>query len=137
MHIKVSSSLLVLICLCFGCASHPASNETLADMLYGGTTPHTRHEQVLKLEPQLQNVTVDDGINSKEANIIAQSYFLRFGPTCGMAMQTTDDGKSWIAKTYIGYAGTETREPIRIDKQTGQVTWSNGPTIKNPKTILN
>jgi len=135
--IKVSSSFLALICLCFGCASQPASNETLADIIYGGNIPPTRHEQFERLEPQLQNVTIDDGINSKEANIIAQIYFLRFGPSCGMAMPVTDDGGSWISTTYIGIGGTETHEPIRIDKHTGHVTWSSGPTIENPKAISN
>ena len=129
--------LLVLACFCFGCASQPGSHDTLADIIYDGITPPTRHDERLKLEPQLRNITIEDGIDSKEANIIAQSYFLEFGPGCGMAIQATDDGRSWIVKTYIGYAGTETREPIRIDKYTGQVSWSNGPTIENPKTIFN
>jgi hypothetical protein len=136
-HLKVSSLLLALICFCLGCANQSTSHDALADMLYGGITPPTRHEQLLKLKPQLQNMTIDDGIDSKKANIIAQSYFLRFGPGCGMAIEASDDGESWTAKTYIGYAGTETREPIRIDKRTGKVTWSNGPTIENPKMIFN
>ena len=103
----------------WGCETHPTFDDTRSE-----------------LKVQLSTVVVEDGINLQEANIIAQSYFIRFGPACGAAEDATDGGEVWIAKTYIGIAGMPTREPIRIDKHSGRVKWSNGPTIENPKTIL-
>jgi hypothetical protein len=67
--------------------------------------------------------------------LIAQNYFTRFGPGCGAAWPVTDGGRVWISNTAVGVAAIPTREPIRIDKQTGLVTWSNGPTVEDPKTI--
>ena len=111
--------LIALSCILCGCASY-----------------QTRDDHRRELQAQLQTVVVEDGINLQEANIIAQSYFLRFGPGCGVATTVSDDGAYWVAKTYIGIAAVPTREPIRINKRTGQVTWSDGPTIENPKTIF-
>src|SRR5688500_8257155 len=75
------------------------------------------------LQMQMREVVVEDGINAQEADIIAQSYYLRFGWGCGTAAPVAENDSSWIAKTYVGPAA-EPREPIRIDKRTGRVTWS-------------
>jgi hypothetical protein len=110
--------LLALSCVLCGCATYP-------------TVDARRHQ----LEAQLRGVVADDGISAAEADVIAQSYFLRFGPGCGAAAPVTDGGALWVASTVVGYAAVPTREPIRIDKHTGSVTWSDGPAIENPKTI--
>ena len=110
--------LLTLLCILCGCAVHL-----------------TVDDQRRQLEAQLRDIVVDDGISEAEANVIAQNYFLRFGPGCGAASHVADGGAFWIANAAVGVAGVPTREPIRIDKHTGRVTWSDGPTIENPKTI--
>ena len=110
---------LVLICLICGCE-----------------TVQTHDDLRREFQVKLSTVVVEDGIDLRKANIIAQSYFLRFGPGCGVAEDVTDGGEFWLSVTPVGYAAIPTREPIRIDKHTGRVTWSNGPTIENPKTIL-
>jgi hypothetical protein len=109
---------LILSCVLYGCATYP-----------------TADDQRRQLEAQLREVVLDDGISETEAGVIAQSYFMRFGPACGVATGITDDGASWVSSTTVGVGGIPTREPIRIDKDTGRVTWSNGPTVENPKTI--
>lgn len=95
----------------------------------------TADDQRRQLQAQLREVVVDDGISAAEADVIAQSYFMRFGPGCGAAARVTDGGAFWVSSTAVGYAAVPTREPIRIDKHMGRVTWSDGPTIENPKTI--
>ena len=109
---------LVLSCFLCGCETWP-----------------TRDDEMKELQIRLRTVVVEDGINEQEADIIAQSYFIRFGFGCGAAAKVTDGGEYWVSRTYVGYAAVP-YEPIRIDKRTGCVTWSNGPTIENPKTIL-
>src|SRR5688572_6149791 len=107
---------------------------TLTGFLCGCTTYPTADEQRRQLQAQLREVVVDDGISAPEADVIAQSYFKRFGPRCGAASRVADGGASWVSNAAVGIAGIPTREPIRIDKQTGCVTWSDGPTVENPKT---
>lgn len=51
---------------------------------------------------------------SGEANVIAESYFLRFGPGCGGVAGVIPDEKFWIGRTAVGYGGLPTKEPIRI-----------------------
>jgi hypothetical protein len=115
---NVTSLLLALTCILCGCASYPTNDD------------HRRQLQV-----QLREVIAGDGISKAEADVIAQSYFLRFGPGCGVAAPVTNGGAFWVSTTSVGCAAIPTREPIRIDKHTGRVTWSSGPTIENPKTI--
>lgn len=106
---------------------------TLGCLLCGCATP-TYGDACWKLQAQMREVVVEDGINAQEADIIAQSYFSRFGWGCGAVGEVVESDTSWVAKTFFGF-GAEPREPIRIDKRTGRVTWSHGPTIKNPKSI--
>jgi len=108
----------------------------LGCVLSGCSTLPTADGHRQNLQSRLRTVVIEDGIDEPEANIIAENYFWRFSPTaCGSVMRVTDDGSSWVAKTYFGYAPIPTREPIRIDKLTGRVTWSDGPTVVNPKTM--
>src|SRR5688572_18648986 len=118
---------LALSCIVTGCETSPE---------WGAFhNPATRQGRRQELRPQLKRITIEDGIDAAEANVIAQSYFVRFGPGCGAASVVTDGGASWNAATRVGYGAVPTREPIRVDKGMGRVTWSDGPTVTNPKKI--
>lgn len=115
------SLFLALSCVLIGCSTLPTADEHRRD-----------------LQPRLRALVIEDGINEQEANVIAENYFLRFSPIiCGSVARVTDDGTSWVARTCFGLAAMPTREPIRVDKSTGRVTWSDGPTIQNSKAISN
>jgi hypothetical protein len=92
-------------------------------------------QELQALKNRLATVNMDDGISKDEADIIAENYWALCGIGCGAMMPPEDWGQYWISKTVLGYAARPTREPIRIDKKSGQITWSDGPTIKNPKTM--
>ena len=84
----------------------------------------------------MREVILEDGVNEWEANVIAESYFYRFGPGCGGVADVFDGCQFWIGQTAVGAAGIPTPEPIRIDKQTGRVTWRAGdPTIDDPRKL--
>jgi len=84
----------------------------------------------------MQDVVVQDGINEWEANVIAKSYFARFGPGCGAVYDVIDENMSWVGRTVVGYGAMPTEEPIRIDKHTGRVTWhADNPVITDPKKL--
>ena len=115
----ILSTFLALSCISFGCATHNPGDDYRRD-----------------LQTKLGHVVVEDGINDSEANIIAENYFIRFTPTlCGAVEPVSDGGAHWIANTDLGFIPTPTREPIRINKQTGRIAWSDGPTIENPKAL--
>jgi hypothetical protein len=108
----------------------------LGCVLGGCSILRTADEERQNLQSRLRTVVIEDGISETEANIIAENYFWRFSPIgCGYVARVTDGGSFWVAKTYFCIAPMPTRDPIRIDKRTGRVTWSDGPTIQNPKTI--
>ena len=85
----------------------------------------------------MREVALEDGINESEANTIAQSYFHRFWPwECGRVADVFEADKFWVGRTVVGVTRTATPEPIRIDKQTGRVTWNAGdPTIDDPRKL--
>jgi len=108
----------------------------LSCLLCACATPYPTADDLRRqLQAQMQEGVVEDGISAAEAEVIAQSYFFRFGLGCGVANRITDGGEFWISPTYTGIAAMPTREPIRIDKHTGRVTWSDGPIVENPKAI--
>jgi len=53
--------------------------------LWCGCATDTYGDASWKLRRQMREVVVEDGINAQEADIIAQSYFVRFGWGCGAA----------------------------------------------------
>jgi hypothetical protein len=107
----------------------------------------TKEQARLEYRPQLHEIIIADGIDKREADLIAAAYFFRFNPMKnGAQSKVYDGGQEWIANTAIGntfikhFFSTEaplveTKEPIRINKKTGRVTWSDGPTIDDPRTI--
>jgi hypothetical protein len=102
----------------------------------GCATPYTRDDHARELESRMREVVLEDGISEREANTIAESYFHRFGPGCGGVADVFDGGKFWIGQTAVGAVAIPTPEPIRIDKQTGRVTWNAGdPTIDDPRKL--
>ncbi|MFG0248847.1 MAG: hypothetical protein ACF8OB_08165 [Phycisphaeraceae bacterium JB051] len=103
--------------------------------LFGCETIPTRTQEAQQLQEQLRQINVNDGIDATEANIIAQSYFMQYGPGCGIAPPVEDDGEHWISKTVVGVVPVATAEPIRIDKATGAITWGRGLTVEDPKSI--
>ena len=109
---------------------------TLACCLVGCSTLPTAGEHRAQLQAKLSTVVIEDGISQSEADIIAENYYFRFTQTaCGSVLRVTEEDSIWIARTYYGPAAMPTREPIRIDKRSGRVTWSDGPTMSNPKMI--
>ena len=68
---------------------------TLGWFLCGCETYHpSADEQRHRVQAQLRNIVVEDGISAVEADVIAQNYFMRFGPGCGCASPVTDGESS-------------------------------------------
>ena len=77
------------------------------------------------------SVTLEDGIDQKEASLLAGAYFTAYISGCGGTDEPIDIGHAWEIKTVIGVAA-KPYAPIFIDKKTGKITCSKGPSITAP-----
>lgn len=121
----------------------------LAGLLSGcASQQRITKEQLLREDrPLLHQIKISEEINEHEAELIAEAYFTKFDPTrFGSRSKIYDGGQEWISNTALGNTVIkhffseeapvfETKEPIRINKKTGRVTWSDGPTVDDPRTI--
>lgn len=69
----------------------------------------------------LAGVSSADGIDRKEAGLIARAYFMLDVSGCGFPAEPERDGAWWTSVAHVGYAGQPDSEPIRIDARTGGV----------------
>ncbi|MHC4552592.1 MAG: hypothetical protein ACYSUT_07490 [Planctomycetota bacterium] len=76
-------------------------------------------------------IALEDGINKDEAEVLAETYFTWYISGCGATSEAIDNGDQWEVKTFFGVAA-KPYSPIYIDKQTGKITCSKGPTISAP-----
>ena len=76
-------------------------------------------------------IALSDGVDEKEANELAQVYFLQCISGCGNAGEVVDTGKNWESKTLVG-RGAQPGDSIFIEKDTGKITCKSGPTIEPP-----
>ncbi len=82
----------------------------------------------------LRYVVAVDGVSRAEANDIAEAYFLKH-VGCGQFTGISDGVDAWVVDGQFGYSG----EPIknfRIDKKTGAVTSSVGPSYDQPGDMI-
>jgi hypothetical protein len=87
------------------------------------------------LKAQLVTIVIEDGIDAAEAKIIAENYHAHIIQLEGAIGDITFEDPFWLAVVRFGYGGEPLRNPVKIHKRTGQVSWKDGPTIDNPKDI--
>ncbi|NTV66305.1 MAG: hypothetical protein HGB06_01195 [Chlorobaculum sp.] len=76
----------------------------------------------------LIKINASDGINKKEAYIIAKAFFLSEISGCGFPDEPVKKSGYWVSETHIGLAGV-CGEPIFIDINTGTSTWKNKSSV--------
>ena len=69
-----------------------------------------------------------DEISSDRAWHLAQTYYMRYLGGCGGVGAILSHRDHWLAPVHFGYAGTF-RGYIRVDRQTGLVSYSSHPTV--------
>ncbi len=83
---------------------------------------------------KLHTISLTDGVSQSEAQIIGECYFAR-EVGCGAFSGVHDGGDRWIVDGAIGYAGLPVHD-VYIDKHSGKVTSSIGPSYDNPLDIF-
>ncbi|MBF0281941.1 MAG: hypothetical protein HQM07_05185 [Zetaproteobacteria bacterium] len=86
------------------------------------------------LEKDLQSVKYSDGINIREAKVIAEAYLFVYGDIAGPAPQVYihNAQTSWRATISGGMAinpHDSGLPPVMIDQKSGLITWELGPEI--------
>ena len=82
----------------------------------------------------LRYVDAADGISAAEANDIAEAYFLKH-VGCGSYVGISDGIDAWVVNGQFGYAGEPIKD-FRIDKKTGAIASSIGPSYEHPGDML-
>ena len=134
---------LTLIILC-GC-THTAvpSRETLPRT--GGQAERRRvPDDVIKhlqdawreFNKAVASFSVADGIDYSEAEFLAQEFFLWKISNCGFADKPEDAGAEWHARPRIGFSGKPGRDLIRINKETGMVSYASAQPVSAESIIL-
>lgn len=123
---KIVLAIVILVGIT-GVCSCAVDQENLANKSFNS-------EKLIK-EAYLK-IKLADGIDKKEAYILADAYFGAYISGCGFASQDPiDQGNKWEIKTFFGYAA-QPYDSIFIDKATGTITCTKGPTIKAPGKIV-
>lgn len=86
-----------------------------------------------ELRGRLHAVSVSDGVSKEEAVIIAECYFAR-NVGCGAFRGVRDGGTHWIIEASFGVSGSAV-QGFRIEKQSGGVTSTIGPSYEDPLQI--
>ena len=77
---------------------------------------------------ELIKINASDGINQKEAYVIARAFFLSEISGCGFPDEPVKQSGYWVSQTHVGLAGVS-GEPIFIDINTGTATWKNRSSV--------
>jgi hypothetical protein len=116
--VKISG--LLIYCLFIAACSKPEPREYLSDS---------------DLKQRLAAIVIKDGIDRDEAAIIAESYHRHIIRLEGAIGDISLQKPFWVAVIHFGFTGEPLKNPLKIDKRSGKVSWDDGPTIDDPKTI--
>jgi hypothetical protein len=113
---------LIILILCLsvlGCANSVKPPESYA---YDNTKP---------IGPQFYSIQLDNGIDSREADILATVYFSKYEGACGGNMPVVRRGRFWHSLTLVGSSGHQNPD-IKIDSRSGIVGQKGHPTSIPP-----
>ena len=87
-------------------------------------------------EIAVSSITLKAPLSRDEAFAIATLYFERHIPECGALQVPEDHDIKWKVTPRCGYAGQPNTNQIEINKNTGAVSWKNGPSFVSPSKLL-
>jgi hypothetical protein len=88
------------------------------------------------LGERLASVDVSDGVDEREANLIAEGYLLAgFGGAEGAIWVVASDGDNWVAASAFGALGFP-GPSVLINKTTGGVAAEGAPSFENLDQLM-
>jgi hypothetical protein len=86
-------------------------------------------KEILAIKPTL--------VMPKEtAEKIMWFYFLHNISGCGFPSEPVDEGEYWTSIPRVGYAGQADKDPIRLHKRSGRISWGQGPSFDSLKAMV-
>jgi hypothetical protein len=92
-------------------------------------TQRYQHEQA-EVRRRVEEIPVGQPVSQTNADILVSAYWRRYCPRCGMAFPVRDGGQYWAAHVAVGIIPVD-KPDILVEKTTGYVSWTKGPTITN------
>jgi hypothetical protein len=83
-------------------------------------------------DDRIAAITVEDGIDEREALIIATAYLYRHITGCGHPGHLRRKGGYWVSRPLLGYSAERAQHRLRIDAVSGAVSWPCGPEFPSP-----
>ncbi len=112
--------IILILCLSIlGCANSVMPPDSYA---YDNTKP---------ISPQFHGIQLGNGIDSREADLLATVYFSQYEGSCGGNMPVIRRGRFWHASTVVGYGG-KSHPDITIDSRSGVVRQKGNPSSSPP-----
>lgn len=83
----------------------------------------------------LNTIVFSDGVDAREAAMLACSYFQHVYGGCGGCSSAEDRGTNWCFRCAVGFAGAD-RPGITVSKSNCWITCASGPEITNLVQML-
>ena len=124
----------ILAILIIGCAapvSHPVARPAISENV---PSEKSAPRPANRRSGELQQVNFEDGIDEREAKIIAWIYFNYVYGSCGMLGPRKDFGISWYFPAWVGYGGAG-KPGIFVEKDECLISCASGPRITDPSQL--
>ncbi len=79
---------------------------------------------------RIEMIPVGQPVTQTNADFLASTYWRRHCSICGAVYPVRDDGQYWAAHVVAGYFAVD-QPDILINKATGYISWTKGPTVTN------
>ena len=112
--------MLMCVALSVGCAG-----------TVGQPPDQFAYDMEVPIGPQFDRIDLADGIDAREADLLASLYFQRHVGSCGANFPAIKKGNRWHAETLAGPAGHPQPE-ITVHAKTGVVRMKGEPVSKPP-----
>jgi hypothetical protein len=120
---RIPQIIILVMAVCVGCVSRSPKPAAISiDKRCVAANPWIRK--------QLESVSLKESVNEEEANKLANVYWRLFCSNCGIVEPVRDAGEDWKAAVASGFIPTP-KGDISIQKNSGKITFSRGPTITN------
>lgn len=100
----------------------------------GACAPKQTFNELINPDPVVPELNLIDGVDSSEASIIASNYYVLFIKGYEVMGDPIELDQQWQVPLVRGTSRKMVGN-ITIDKETGQVSSTSGPTITDPSAL--
>ena len=87
----------------------------------------TEPKYIQEVIRDFNSINILDGVNKKEARVIANQYFWNYISNCGHTGEIIENQNRYSIKTHIGITGAESQKIITVTKNGGVSSGKDEP----------